>query len=63
VTTTTKAYHHTDEGLTWLRIVPESGMEWDEPISGWSEVHDLIRGRHYYRHTDGREYAAMRFPC
>lgn len=50
------AYHHVDEGRTWLRVEPESGYAWDEPMDGWVLILDICAGRGYYRHTDGREY-------
>lgn len=31
----------------------------EEPITGWVEVLDLIRGKRYYRHEDGRELEAV----
>ena len=49
-----KAYQHTEDGRKWLRIVPDDGLAWDEPLSGWCIVLDLITGATTYRHTDGR---------
>ena len=53
-----KAYHHHDDGQTWLRIITET-EEWDEPIEGWESVLDLTTGGSYYRHKDGREIEAQ----
>lgn len=52
-----KAFHHDDDGERWLRLVDASGNEWDEPISGWQLILDLLNSARpsYYRHTDGRE--------
>jgi hypothetical protein len=49
-----KAYHHTEDGQKWLRIITQD-EEWDEPISGWELVLDMRDGKAYYRHKDGRE--------
>ena len=57
------AYHHVEDGATWLRIIPPDGVEYDESIAGWAIVHTLmakdapLRGT-YYRHADGREIDA-----
>ena len=52
----TMAYAHEEDGQKWLRITPEDGRAWDEPIAGWSLVLDLYRGTARWKHTDGRIY-------
>ena len=49
-----KAYHHTEDGQKWLRIITQD-EEWDEPILGWELVLDMCNGKAYYRHKDGRK--------
>lgn len=45
----------TEDGRRWMRVEDErSGDVWDEPVTGWEEIFDLIRGARYYRHKDGR---------
>lgn len=56
---TFSAYHHIDDGQTWLRVKGDDGSEYDEPISGWELVHDLTAGRSHYRHSDGRKYDSL----
>lgn len=51
-----RAYHHIEDGKTWLRITSDNGLDWDEPISGWILTLDLTDGKSYYTHTDGRKY-------
>ena len=55
---TTQAYRHWSDGQQWLRVIDATGDEWDEPIEGWTEVHNLTNGVQTYRHNDGREYTA-----
>ena len=43
-----RAYRYWDDGKQWIRLISETD-EWDEPITGWIEVHDLIRGFMVYR--------------
>lgn len=46
---------HDDDGSRWIRLVADKGNEWDEPITGWEYVIDLINGPpSYFRHKDGR---------
>lgn len=52
------AYRHWEDRKQWLRIILADGMEWDEPISGWSEIWNFTTGVMSYRHTDGREITA-----
>jgi hypothetical protein len=50
-----EAFMHDEDGARWLRIKTDTA-EWDEPIAGWTIVHDLTRGGPAtWRHTDGRE--------
>ena len=44
-----------DDGARWLRITPQDGFAWDEPVAGWALILDLSDGRSYWRHTDGRK--------
>lgn len=53
-----KAYHHIEDGQTWLRIVTDTD-EWDEPIQGWSIVIALDTGLLFYRHVDGKQIDSM----
>lgn len=46
---TTKAKHVWEDGQQWLHVVADNGEEWQEPISGWEEVHDICRGFGFYR--------------
>ena len=53
---TYSAYHHVDDGQTWLRVMTENGMDHDEPITGWELILDLTDGKSHYRNRDGRIY-------
>lgn len=53
-----KAYHHTEDGQKWLRIITQD-EEWDEPIFGWELVLDMRNGKAYYRHEDGRKVKSV----
>jgi len=56
----TTAYMHCEDGQRWIRIIPPNGMEYDEPVTGWSYIMGGMSLRHsFYRHTDGREYRAV----
>jgi len=44
------AYRHWNDGRQWIRIIDENGNEWDEPISGWTEILNLTDGSAQYRH-------------
>lgn len=44
-----KAYRHWQDGKQWLRIIPDNGMEYDEPISGWVEILNLTNGNISYK--------------
>jgi hypothetical protein len=48
------ALMHDDDGKRWLRMIAADGTEWDEPITGWTLLLDLIRGLRSWRHDDGR---------
>lgn len=54
------AFHHRDDGATWLRVAcRNTGDEWDEPIAGWELIHCIAAPTKsdlgsYYRHKDGR---------
>jgi hypothetical protein len=49
-------YRHWDDGKQWIRIQDTiTGEEWDEPITGWSEIWDLTNGALSYSHTNGTE--------
>lgn len=52
------AYHLRELDGTVLRVMTQYGHHHDEPISGWSLIHDLTTGKAHYRHNDGRQY-----PC
>lgn len=61
VMTVFEAFHHHDDGSTWLRITDQrSGDQWDEPIAGWTLHHVLMAKTQaglsgsYYQHRDGR---------
>ena len=47
---------HFEDGKKWVRIIPENGMSWDEPIVGWESVIYLTEGFSTLRNKDGREY-------
>lgn len=54
------AFRHWEDGKQWLRIIEENGNEYDEPIAGWIEVWDLIRGGMVYRHDNTkRQFPAL----
>jgi hypothetical protein len=53
-------YRHYEDGKQWLRLVDNLGNEFDEPISGWTEVINLLDGTTQFRHTDGRELKEKR---
>ncbi len=58
------AYMYYDDGRRWLRVQDETGLEWDEPISGWTIVLDLIRGGPvWFEHKDGRKIPEKETPC
>lgn len=44
-----KAYRHWEDGKQWLRVITADGIEYDEPITGWVEVWNLITGVLTYR--------------
>lgn len=50
------AYNIWEDGKQWLRVVDEQGFEHEEPMTGWSIVHNLTNGVCTWRHNDGREY-------
>lgn len=52
------AYHVNEPDGNILRVMTQYGRHHDEPISGWSLIHDLTTGKAHYRHNDGRQY-----PC
>lgn len=52
IQTKARAYRHWEDGKQWLRILPEDGMEYDEPIEGWVEVLDLTTGKLFYRKNE-----------
>lgn len=55
-----RAFMYWEDGKKWLRIIPESGYEWDEPMTGWVLIFDLINGGpSVFRHTDGRTIMEM----
>ena len=54
-----KAYRHWEDGKQWLRLCDKSGNEWDESITGWTEVLNLTNGHLTYRHKDGREVCGV----
>lgn len=51
-----KAFSHYDGEDHLLRIIDDSGDEWDEDLSDWDLILDLTTGRSFWRHRrDGRE--------
>lgn len=52
------AYHVHEPDGTILRVMTQYGHHHDEPITGWSLIHDLTTGKAHYRHNDGRQH-----PC
>lgn len=52
------ATHYSDGDGGWLRVFDaDTGLDWDEPFSGWEQVWDMAARRsRYHRHSDGREY-------
>lgn len=54
-----KAYRHWEDGKQWLRIIEDDGNEYDEQITGWSEILDFSDGKTIYRHKDGREIVGI----
>ena len=53
-------YRHWDDGKQWLRLTDDAGNQWDEPITGFTEVWNLTTGAMSYRHTDGRNIFATK---
>ncbi len=51
-----RAFNQYDGENHLLRIIDDSGDEWDEDISDWELILDLTTGRSLWRHRrDGRE--------
>ncbi len=42
------AFDHYEDGRRWLRIWNDT-EEWDEPLSDYEIVMDMVRGGMYYR--------------
>lgn len=51
-----KAYSHYDGEDCLLRIIDDTGEEWDEDLADWDLITDLTADRLFWRHRyDGRE--------
>jgi hypothetical protein len=51
-----RAFNQYDGEDHLLRIIDDSGDEWDEDLSAWDLILDLTTGRSFWRHRrDGRE--------
>lgn len=56
--------HHTmsrvyEDGQFWMHVHSLDGLDWQEPIDGWTFYSGGMSIRYsYWRHRDGREYRA-----
>ena len=47
-----KAHMISEDGKRWIRIIPDDGFAWDEPITGWEQVIYLFEGRTAWRKNE-----------
>ena len=50
-------YLSKDDGRTWLGLTHEN-MSWEEPMSDWEYVCDLVAGQSYFRQKHSKMVAA-----
>lgn len=49
------AFIHSEDNARWVRV-NDGTNEWDEPLSGWERLMDLVYGGCYLRDPKGRMF-------
>lgn len=53
-----EAYAEYQDGKKWLMINSSDGYAWQEPMTDWTYIIDLVYGKDVYRNKDGIEIKA-----